>query len=556
MADQAVNITRFLITISIMLFTAKFLGELFTKIKQPAIMGEIIAGLLLGSTVLGTIFPELFGWLFPGGKIVTSIEGLITLAVVLLLLVSGLEVDLTVALRQRKTAVYTSFLGILFPFILGFGAAYMLPGIFEQSDSHSKFLVALFIGTAMSISALPVIAKTLMDLGIFKTEIGSVIISAAMFNDIMGWLIFSIILGNLGTSHNPFGFGTTIILTLSFAIIAVVFLRKIINRIIPYIQTKISYPGGTLSFIFITGLLGAAFTEYIGVHAIFGSFIMGIAIGNSAHLNDEIRENINQFVTNLFAPLFFVSIGIRVNFLEYFNLPLVIIILVLAFAGKVIGCSIGAYLGGMDKEDSLAVGFGMNSRGAMEIILGLLALEAGLINEELYVALVIMAIVTSISSAPIMNYIIRKKRVTLTGILKPELVFLTDFKSKAEIIKHLVSSVSSYHKLNEEEVLMEVMKRENESPTGIANYLALPHGRIKFKKPVIAAAINKIGIDFGALDGEESRIIFILLTPKNNNELQLKLLSEIGQKFRNRNKAEEYLTAKNPQEFVRLINKN
>jgi len=556
MADQAVNITRFLITISIMLFTAKVLGELFTLIKQPAVIGEIIAGLIIGPTILGKFFPSLYYWIFPGGYIIPSIEGIITLAVVLLLLVSGLEVDLTIVLKQGKPAIYTGLLGIIIPFTIGFSLVFGLPDIFEHVTPFPRILLAAFIGTAMAISALPVIAKILMDIGIFKTELGSVIISAAMFNDTVGWLIFSVILGYIGTSNHPFSIGVTVLITFSFAIIAVLFLRRIINRSIPFIQEKISYPGGILSFIFIIGLLGASFTEYIGVHAIFGSFIMGIAIGNSVNLNDEVRENLNQFVTNLFAPLFFVSIGLRVNFWEDFNLILVLVIVIVTFIGKVSASGLGAYLGGMDKKDALAVGFGMSSTGAMGIILGLIALEANLINQELYVALVILAIVTSISSAPIMNYIIRKKRITLTGILKPELVFFTDFKSKEEIIKHLAGSVSNYHKLNEEEILAEVMKRENDSPTGIANYLALPHGRINFKKTVIAAAVNKSGIDFGALDGEESRIIFLLLTPKNNNELQLRLLSEIGQKFRNRNKAEEYLTAKNPQEFVKLINKN
>ncbi len=555
MSGESINITRFLITISLLLFTAKALGELFTRIRQPAIMGEIIAGLILGPTVIGTFFPSFHQWLFPDGGIVTSIEGLITLAVVLLLLVSGLEVDLTIALRQGKTAILISSLGVIIPFSLGVVAVYAFPGLFEHNSSHPRMLFALFIGIAISISALPVIAKILMDIGIFRTEIGSVIISAAMFNDVIGWLIFSIILGNLGTAHNPFNFATTLILTLSFAFIAVVFLRKLINRIIPYIQNKISYPGGMLGFIFILGLLGAAFTQYIGIHAIFGSFIIGIAIGNSVHLKEEIRENINQFVTNLFAPLFFVSIGLRVNFWTHFDLPLVIIIMVLAFTGKVAGCGLGAYLGGMNKNDSLAVGFGMISTGAMGIILGLIALESGLITEKLYVALVIMAVTTSVSSAPLMNYFINRKKITFTGILRPELVFFTDFSTKEEAIRHLVDSTAAVHKLDKKDVLNDVLKRENESSTGIANYLALPHGRIKFNKPVAAAAINSRGIEFGALDGEKSRIIILLLTPKNKNEMQLKLLSEIGQKFRSQDISNEYLSAETPREFIKLLNR-
>jgi Kef-type K+ transport system membrane component KefB/mannitol/fructose-specific phosphotransferase system IIA component (Ntr-type) len=546
------DIGRFLITLSLMLFSAKALGELFSRIKQPSIIGEILAGLIIGPTVLGAIYPELFNWLFPS-PIFQALDGLIILAVVLLLLVSGLEVDLSIVLRQGKTAIYVGMLGIIIPFSLGFGAAYMFPTLFSIDDSPSYFLFALFLGTALSISALPVIAKSLMDLGIFKTEIGFVVISAAMFNDIIGWLIFSLILGNLGTTYHPFSFGTTVILTLAFALITVVFIRKMINRVIPLLQEKISFPGGIINFIFILGLLGAAFTEYIGIHAIFGSFIIGIAIGNSAQLKEEIRDNIHQFITNLFAPLFFISIGLRVNFGAHFNFPLIALVLVLAFAGKVIGCSLGAHLGGMDKEDSLAVGFGMNSRGAMEIILGLIALEAGLINEELFVALIIMAIVTSIAGAPMMNYFLNRKKFQFSSMLKHDLIFFTDEEEKSEVIRQLVKKVSEYYRLNEQEVLEEVFRREQESSTGIANFLAIPHGRINYKVPLVAVAINKKGVNFEALDGTPSKIIILLLTPKEKNELQLKLLADIGSKFRSRSKAEEYLNASSPGELIKMI---
>jgi Kef-type K+ transport system membrane component KefB len=150
-------------------------------------------------------------------------------------------------------------------------------------------------------------------------------------------------------------------------------------------------------------LLSAAFTESIHIHAILGAFIAGIAIGDSVHLREQAREIIHQFVTNFFAPLFFVSIGLKVNFIENFNPSIVSIVLVLAFFGKLVGASIGARIGGMSRNHSIAVGFGMNARGAMEIILGTLALNAGLISKPIFVALVIMALVTSLSTGPLMK---------------------------------------------------------------------------------------------------------------------------------------------------------
>lgn len=161
--------------------------------------------------------------------------------------------------------------------------------------------------------------------------------------------------------------------------------------------------GGIQSIALGLCFISAAFTEYIGLHAILGAFIMGIAFGESVHMPEREREVINQFVTNVFAPLFFVSIGLRVNFIEHFDLSLVLLVFFLAVACKVFGGALGAYMGGMSKRESLAIGFGLNARGAMEIILGTLALNARLIDQSMFIALVIMALVTSLISGPLMK---------------------------------------------------------------------------------------------------------------------------------------------------------
>lgn len=551
------QITTFLISISVMLFSAKLLGELFIKIKQPAIIGEIIAGVILGPTVLGMIFPSIFLLLFPKShEISIALESFTTIAVVLLLLISGLEVDLAMVLRQGKKAIYTSNMGLAIPFALGFGVSYLFPNIMGiGSSSSSKFIFALFMGTALSISALPVIAKTLIDLKIFKLEIGVIIISAAMLNDLIGWLIFSVILGLIGTNNHGFTSIETMVSIIVFVLFSLTLGKKILNKIIPYINTNFTFPGGILSFVLILGFLGAAFTEYIGIHAIFGAFIVGIAIGNSNHLAENTKEIIHQFVTHIFAPLFFVSIGLKVNFIENFDFVIVSIILVLSFFGKVVGCGLGAYWSGLSKNDSLIIGFGMNSRGTMEIILGLIALHAGIINNQVFVALVIMALITSISSAPIMSYFLSKKvKFKLSNLLVEKYVAFTSEKDKEAIIMKLVNMVTENSKLNKTEIYNEVMVRENLVPTGISNYLAIPHAKINIKEPVLAVAINREGINFEASDGILSNIIILLLTPKNNNELQLKLLSEIVNKFTNKEDVEKLLTIESPKLFIDMLN--
>lgn len=548
------NIIRFLLDISLMLFLAKIFAELFNKIGQPSIVGEIIAGIVLGPTIFGTLMPSAFSWLFPhNGDSKIALDGIVNLAVILLLLISGLEVDLSVVVKEGKTAFLTGIMGIIFPFILGFAAAYFFPTILGIKDEKMQMAFALFMGTALSISALPVIVKTLMDLDIFKSEIGHIIVSAAMFNDLIGWLIFSVILGMIGANNHGLSFNQTLIFIIAFTLIIILVVRKLINKILPLIQQKMKYPGGVINFILILGLLGATFTEYIGIHAIFGAFIMGIAVGDSVHLTENTKEIIQQFITNIFAPLFFVSIGLTVNFIDNFNFLIVGVILVFAFAGKVIGCSIGAKLAGINNNVSLAIGFGMNSRGAMEIILGILAYQYGLIHANVFVALVIMALITSVSSAPFMKYFL-KNRDNLQNILRPNLILFSSFNDKEEAIRSLINLISKSFKIDEKEIFNEVMQRESSLPTGIANFLAIPHARVNINNPIIAVAINDHGIDFNASDGKPSRIIFLLLVPQNKNDLQLKLLLEIVNKFKDKLQVEKLFLSSDPAEFLSKFN--
>jgi Kef-type K+ transport system membrane component KefB len=266
------------------------------------------------------------------------------------------------------------------------------------------------MGTAMAISALPVIVRTLMDLNLFKSRMGMMIVSAAMVDDIIGWMIFSAILSFMGKEAGGIGIGYTILLTVGFTAFMVTVGKSLINRVLPWINKRLAWPGGIISLSLAACFFAAAFTEFIGLHAIFGAFIIGIAIGDSEHMTERAKEIIHQFVNNIFAPVFFVAIGLKVNFIANFDPWLVLVVILVAYAGKVIGCGFGALQGKLDKYEALAIGFGMNARGAMEIILGLIALENGLITEKLFVALVVMALVTSMTSGPLMRWAMNKRK--------------------------------------------------------------------------------------------------------------------------------------------------
>lgn len=404
-----------LLAISSMLILSRIVAELGKRFKLPVVMGELLVGIILGPTILGTLYPEIFNYLFPlatNEKVGYALDGIFSLSVIMLLFVAGMEVDLPLVLRQGKTAIYTGFMGMVIPFFTGYAIAWWAPELFGlHPNQEEKLIFALFLGTALSISALPVIARILMDMHLFKTQIGMIIIAAAMFNDLVGWLVFSVILSMSGHGTSDIGIGYTIGYILAFGAFMLFIGRKLINYALPWMQNKLSWPGGVLAMSLGLCLVCAAFTESINIHAILGAFIAGIAIGDSVHLREQAREIIHQFVTNFFAPLFFVSIGLKVNFIENFDLTIVLIVLVLAYAGKVLGASIGARLGGLSRNNALAVGFGLNARGAMEIILGTLAYNAGIIGKPIFVALVIMALVTSLTSGPFMRLFLRDSEI-------------------------------------------------------------------------------------------------------------------------------------------------
>jgi K+:H+ antiporter len=403
---SAHDLTTMFFALAVLLGVAKLAGELIQKLGQPSILGEISAGILLGPTVLGHFQPQWYATLFPStGPVPITIETVTTLGVVFFLLVAGLETRLRSIFRQGRRALLVSSFGLVFPFAIGFVAADLFPHFLGAEVGVNRLVFALFLGTALSISALPVIAKILMDFDLLQTDLGAVVITSAMFDDLVGWILFGLVLSMIGSGRG-LGVARTIILVLLFVVVTLTVGRWLIAKVIPFLEAHASGRGAVLSFVFALTLAAAGFAEYAGIHAIFGAFIGAIAIGDS--LNDAIAKDIRQIVTNVFAPFFFASIGLRVDFAANFSFGLILGLIAIACLGKVLGASRGARLGGMDPLSAWAVGFAMNARGAMEIVLSILALRAGLIGNQMFVALVVMALFTSLISAPIIQQLMKR----------------------------------------------------------------------------------------------------------------------------------------------------
>jgi Kef-type K+ transport system membrane component KefB/mannitol/fructose-specific phosphotransferase system IIA component (Ntr-type) len=523
----------FLLSLAALLTSARLLGELARRLGLPLVVGEISAGILLGPTVLGRIVPAAQKWLFGPGTPSKMLGGYTTTAVVLLLVVAGVEVNLGIVRKRGRSALLTSVLGIALPLAGGVLLGFLLPDS-DLVHPEQRVLFALFMGVALSISALPVIAKTLLDLGLFKTDIGLLVMAAAMIDDLTGWLAFSVLLGPMQGKTADFAHvARTVAMTLGFALLCLVAGRPAMNRVLSRLEDDHhSAPRTVLSLVVLFALFGAAFTQAIGVHAVFGGFVVGITVGDSPHLKERTRAVIHEFVTTIFAPVFFASLGLRADFVQAFDARLVALVFVIATAAKVIGCTVGARAGGFAWRPAASIGFGLNARGAMEIILALLALEAGLIKMQVFVALVVMALGTSLVSGPMMKWLLRgTERDEDVGALVRRGAWVPDLRSRTwkEAIAELVATLGPRLGNREPAALRAVLDREAMAPTGLGGEVAVPHAAVQgLQRPVLGLGCSREGIDFNAPDGIPARIVFLLLMPPRAYDQEVRILAAIA----------------------------
>jgi len=551
------DVMMMFLSLAVLLGTAKFAGELMQALDQPSVLGEIFAGILLGPTLLGHFRPDIYNALFPTqGSLPIVLDTVTNLGVVYFLLTAGLEIDLRSIFRQGRSALLVSLLGVLVPFTFGFGSAAVFPNFLGANPGANHLVFSLFVGTALSVSALPVIAKILMDLNLLRSEMGTVIMSSAMFDDLVGWILFSTILGMMhaGASAEG-GVGRTVLLVGAFVIVMLTVVRWLFDKILPWIQAHTSWPGGVLAFVFTLTLLAAAFAEFAGIHAVFGAFIVGIAVGESSHLRKRTSEQIHQIVTNVFAPFFFATIGLRTNFISHFDLPLTLILIAVASIGKLVGASWGAHLGGLDRHTSFGIGLAMNARGAMEMILGLLALHAGLIRENMFVALVVMALFTSLISAPSLRFLIQRHRaLRLKDAVDGKLFFPNlEASTRKQALEIMCTAAADVVSNAPERLLRLTLERERISPSGWRDGLAVPHARVTgLLRPMAVVARAKAGVDFDARDGKLSKLILLILTP--DNQSQHDLLVDAGEIFARPEAVEQALAANTFVELVAALN--
>jgi Kef-type K+ transport system membrane component KefB/nucleotide-binding universal stress UspA family protein len=398
-----------LLQLAIVLAAARFLGEVLRAFNQPPVLGELLAGVALGPSLLGWVWPPAFQFLFTGNGApgtgaspMHDLEKVATLGLILLMLLTGLETDVKVMRHMGRAAFMASFMGMLIPFGSGIGLAMALDSSYVMSPEQGRLPLALFMATAMSVSAMPVIAKILMDLKLVRRNFGVVTLSAAVVDDTMGWIILAVISGMVTEKVvDPHKIGYLLLSLAAFLLVVIYILYPLLKFSLPRLERAMRMPGGEIVILAVITFLCAAATEAMHVHAVFGAFIAGTMFRQCPTVSRESLHRIESVTLALFAPLFFGLIGLHVDLTQLHSFKLLGIVLLVAILGKILGCYLGGIAGKMSHWESLALGMCMSARGAMELVVAKIGLDLGVIGNELFSIIVLMAIITSFI-APVM----------------------------------------------------------------------------------------------------------------------------------------------------------
>ena len=391
------------------LFLARALAEVMRRLGQPAILGELLAGILLGPTVLGHWSPAAFRLAFPPDVAQFHLlEVFSWLGMILLLLLTGLETDLRIVRRIGRAAVFTSVGGMLLNFSAGATLGFVLPSRYLVSEA-TRPIFAAFLATALAITAMPVIAKILIDLGLIRRNIGVTILSAGVIDDTIGWLVLSVIAGI--ASAGVFS-ARSLAVSLGGLAVFLVVMRYVtfplFRRLVAYVNERVQLAGADVTLVLVFTFLAAAVTEAIGVHAVFGAFVAGLMVRQVPRIRATAMHSLETFVLSALSPVFFAFVGLKVDLWALSGWQLPTLVISVAILGKLIGCYTGARAGGLSHWEGVAIGFGMNARGAMELIVALIGLSLGLLTPEMYSTIVLVAVVTSFLAPLLLRAVIAK----------------------------------------------------------------------------------------------------------------------------------------------------
>ena len=398
----------FFLQLVVLMIVGRLLGEFMLRIKQPAVMGQLIAGLVLGPSLFGALFPDIQHALFPRTPDQKAmIDAISQFGILLLLLLTGMETDLKLVRQTGRASVFASLMGIVIPFACGVGLGEMLPDAMLP-DPSKRLVTSLFLGTALSIASVKIVAMVVREMNFMRRTVGQVILASAIIDDSVGWIIVSIIFSI--ALHGSVDFaslawsvsGTFIFMVLSFTIG-----RRAVFFAIRWANDNFVSEFAVITAILVIMCVMALITNLIGVHTVLGAFVAGILVGESPILTKHIDEQLRGIITAFFAPVFFGMAGLTADLtiLGDPNMALLTAGLVLiASIGKFGGAFLGAELGGLTRREGFALACGMNARGSTEVIIATVGLSMGALSQNLFTMIVAMAVITTMAMPPTLRW--------------------------------------------------------------------------------------------------------------------------------------------------------
>jgi len=391
----------------VLLVAARAGGYLIRRLGQPRVIGELLAGVALGPSLAGELWPSGWRWLFPDDdRQAGLLLGLAWFGIVLLLMTTGAETDLAVVRRQGRAASLTAIGSLVVPLAAGCALGWWLPDQFLGADGR-RWIFAVFIGIALAISSLPVAARILGDLGLLDRPMGQLVMTVAMTNDVVGWILLGLLAGVAETG--VFSVTDLLLAAGGMVLVTVVVLGaggRVLDRAMDIVQAREGGPAASASIaVLFTVSVGAA-TQALGLEVVIGAFLAGIALGRSRLAAEPIMGHIEVITAAVFAPLFFAVAGVRVDLGALGRSDVLlgaVLVTVVATVGKLSGSYLGGRWGGLTRADAFGVGAALNARGALEVVIATVGLTIGVLSDASYTAIVLMAIVTSALAAPLLR---------------------------------------------------------------------------------------------------------------------------------------------------------
>ncbi len=417
------SLSILILQILVIVVFSRVLGRLMSLIGQPTVIGEIIAGIMLGPSLLGMFFPEVSAFLFPLESL-SNLQFLSQIGLILFMFIIGMELDLGIIKKRAKAALFISNTSIILPYLMGVVLSYFL---YERFSPLGADFVSfsLFMGIALSITAFPVLARIVQERGITKTTMGSIVITSAAINDITAWGILAIVVA-IANATAIAGAIITILLSLIFIALMLLVIKPLLDKIAVNYTVQETVSKTVVAAVFGVMLFSAFITESIGIHALFGAFMAGVIMPHNIRFKAIMTEKMEDVSLVLLLPLFFVYTGLRteiglLNDNSLWNVAWIVIIV--AVAGKFLGSALASRLTGQSWRSSLTIGALMNTRGLIELVALNIGYDIGILSPEIFTILVLMALITTFMTGPAMsliNYIYRSQEslATVTGLFK------------------------------------------------------------------------------------------------------------------------------------------